>query len=66
MRLPWLDQVVCDHGTEFMAVFAIVINHSYNIAKKPMTVLTHKPTQVGQVHQTMGNALCAFNMCIIK
>ena len=60
---PLPQRIVFDHSTKFMAEFAKMCQNEYGIKRKPIT--TRKPQSnaiIKQIHQTIGNIICKFDV----
>ena len=62
-RYPWLQEIVYDRGSEFMAEFAAMVNDDYGITKQPITVCNPQAnSMIERIHQTLGNIIRTFEL----
>ena len=62
-RYPLPQRIVFDRGTEFMAEFSKICQNYYVLKRKPIT--TRNPQSnatIKQIHQTIGNIICTFDV----
>ena len=62
---PLPQQIVFDRGTEFMAEFSKMCHNDYGIKRKPRTTSnTQSNTIIKRIHQTIGNIIRTFDVCV--
>ena len=62
-RYPWPEDVILDHGQEFMGEIITMLRDDYGIKRKPIT--TRNPqanSMVERCHQTIGNLIRVQNL----
>jgi len=62
-RYPWPQELVYDRGTEFMGLFASMIELDYGIKRRPITVRNPQANaMIERIHQTLGNIIRTFEL----